>query len=76
MKPKQPTFSISVVRCNGCTAYCHGPIMLHPGLGDDAANYETELTLESPPGGSLDRGSGERPKRKKPINSSGLAAGP
>jgi hypothetical protein len=44
MEPKQPTFSISIVPCNGCTACCHGPIMLHPGLGDDAAKYETELT--------------------------------
>jgi Fe-S-cluster containining protein len=44
MEPKQPTFSIGVVPCNGCTACCHGPIMLHPGLGDDATKYEAELT--------------------------------
>ncbi len=44
MEPKEPTFLISVVPCNGCTACCCGPIMLHPGLGDYAANYKTELT--------------------------------
>jgi len=33
----------SDVPCNGCTACCHGPIVLHPSLGDDPSHYATEL---------------------------------
>ncbi len=27
------------VNCNGCTACCHGPIVLHPAMGDEPRNY-------------------------------------
>ena len=29
------------VPCNGCTACCHGPIVLQPAHGDDPSQYET-----------------------------------
>ena len=33
------------VPCNGCTACCYGPVVLHPALGDDPSRYLTE-TIE------------------------------
>lgn len=27
------------VPCNGCTACCHGTVMLHPALGDNPSEY-------------------------------------
>lgn len=32
---------MTIVPCNGCTACCHGVIVLHPALGDDPSTYET-----------------------------------
>ena len=32
------------VPCNGCTACCHGPVMLHPALGDNPMRFDTEWT--------------------------------
>ncbi len=34
------------VPCNGCTACCHGPIVLHPSLGDDPTRYATVQDAE------------------------------
>lgn len=31
------------VPCNGCTLCCHGPIILHPALGDDPDAYQCDL---------------------------------
>jgi Fe-S-cluster containining protein len=33
---------VADVPCNGCTACCHGVVVLHPALGDDPSQYETE----------------------------------
>ena len=46
------------VPCNGCTACCHGVIVLHPALRDDPSQYETEqlpgfgMVLKRKPDGS------------------------
>jgi Fe-S-cluster containining protein len=34
--------SLPPLVCNGCTECCHGPVMLHPSLGDDYRRYRTE----------------------------------
>ena len=34
--------SLPPLVCNGCTECCHGPVMLHPSLGDDYRTYESE----------------------------------
>jgi Fe-S-cluster containining protein len=31
---------MSDVPCNGCTACCHGTIVLHPALGDDPRKFD------------------------------------
>lgn len=33
------------VPCNGCTACCHGELVLHPEMGDDPARYQTRLVI-------------------------------
>jgi Fe-S-cluster containining protein len=50
--------TMSDVPCNGCTACCHGVVMLHPALGDDPSQYETQtiegvgMALKRKPDGS------------------------
>jgi Fe-S-cluster containining protein len=34
---------MSDVPCNGCTACCSGPIVLHAAFGDDVASYRTKF---------------------------------
>lgn len=31
------------VPCNGCTACCHGPVILHPALDDDPRLFDCEF---------------------------------
>jgi Fe-S-cluster containining protein len=46
------------VPCTGCTACCHCVVMLHPALGDDPSQYETQtidgvgMALKRKPDGS------------------------
>jgi Fe-S-cluster containining protein len=34
--------NLKSVPCNGCTACCHGPVILHPALGDDHRKFDAE----------------------------------
>ena len=58
MDKKQAVVDLVHVPCNGCTACCHGVIVLHPALNDNPLQYETEqvpgfgMVLKRKPDGS------------------------
>lgn len=40
------TIELPPLNCTGCNQCCHGPVMLHPALGDDYETYQTEQVFD------------------------------